>query len=141
MNLWLSEIFTAVYYKNASKTEWEMSFKWLFPPLGHKISSAVQNYNQLLYYQQWMMLLKRNRDNNELIEDIQKEFWRWLRKWSWMPNAQVDKMWLTSAKKSSSNTYTHWPEAPNHLPAPHILLKQYSQPFFAVPEGDMVVDN
>lgn len=137
-HLRLSELFTAVYYKQATEKTWETSFKWLFPPLGQRVSSVVQNYKQSPYYEQWTALLERNQDNPRLIEDARQEFFRRIKMWSWMPNAQVDKMWPTAAHRPTSRSFTRWPEAPGHPAAPHILIKAHAIPEFPVQNNNVV---
>lgn len=138
MNLCLPELFVAVYYKQASREEWERSFKWLFPPLGYKTSSSTQNYPKSPYFRQWMELLEANADDPNLIENIRTDFFKRIRKWSWVPHAQVDKMWPTGAKKASSNRFTRWPAAEGRPPAPHILLKSNGIPELSTPPDDVI---
>jgi len=124
------EIFTAVYYKDASEKEWETSFRWLLPPLGHQSSTAVQNYRQSPYYQKWMQMLEANAQEPAVIERIRKEFWDRIRTWSWIPKAESDKMWPTSVNKPSKRAFIRWPPSDRRDPAPIILLRHGIVPDF-----------
>lgn len=131
-HLRLSELFVAVYYKQASTEVWETSFNWLFPPLGRTISSNAQNYPQSPYYEQWGNFLERNTHDPRIIEDTRKVFLRRILGWSWMPHAQGDRMWPTAAHRKSSRKFTRWPLTPGHPAAPHILLHRNGVPEFPV---------
>jgi hypothetical protein len=126
----LAETFNAVWYKNASMDQWKLSFDWLFPPPGRQISKAVQNYGSCKYYLTWMELLDNNKNDGPLIEAIRAKFFKRIREWRWMPNAQSDRIWPTSAKKPSSRSFTRWPAAENRPPAPHVLLHSSEHPIF-----------
>ncbi|KAF9447920.1 hypothetical protein P691DRAFT_781765 [Macrolepiota fuliginosa MF-IS2] len=129
--LHLSDVFTAVHYKTASREEWLRSFDWLFPKSGQPTSTAVQNYRQSPYYKQWADLAERTRSNPKLFKEIRDGMWERIRTWTWMPNAQVDKMWPTSVRPGGK--FTRWPATPQPRPAPHILLKSGVRPTFDDP--------
>ncbi|KAF9444082.1 hypothetical protein P691DRAFT_778498 [Macrolepiota fuliginosa MF-IS2] len=135
-NLHFPQIFTDVYYKNASRDEWRTSFNWLFPDKDFKTSAAIQNYKQCSYYKRWMEFLAANSGDAELIKASRDELFKRIREWSWMPSSQSDRMWMTSAKKASGNSYIRWPRDDARPPAPFILLKSHSDPIFVVPQDN-----
>ena len=132
-NLTLSDVFTDVSYKNASSADWQRAFKWLFPEPGYKTTTAVQNYSSSPYFTTWMRFIE-DPDNSALISASRSEIWNRVRKWSWVPDAQQDKMWPTSAVSG----FTRWPSSSGRggkdRAAPRILLKSHTVPIFV--EGD-----
>jgi hypothetical protein len=135
-NINLAQVFHAVWYKNAEVDQWKQAFNWLFPPIGRRVAKDVQNYGACKYYSMWMELLDDNRDNKRLIEAIRAKFFKRIREWRWMPYAQSDRIWSTSAKKPSSRSFTRWPPAADRPPAPHILLHSREIPSFHVAEEE-----
>jgi hypothetical protein len=127
-NIRLPEIFNAVWYRKSTTEQWRASFDWLLPKPGHRTSDGVQNYHTCMYYRTWMGMLEENRENLDVIHAIRNAFWDRIRQWRWIPHAQSDKMWPTSAKKPSSRGFTRWPPAPDRPPAPHILLHSREDP-------------
>ena len=135
-NLTLSEVFTNVTYKNASATDWQRAFKWLFPEPGYKTTNAVQNYPSSPYFMQWMTFIE-DPNNSTVISASRVAIWKRLRQWSWIPDAQQDKMWPTS----TASGFTCWPSSSGRggkdRAAPRILLKTHGVPVFPeVGDGD-----
>lgn len=139
-HLRLPEVFNAVWYKNATMDQWQTCFNWLFPPPGRLVTNAAQNYHTCTYYRKWMNILEVNQRKPKLIEEIRDEFFARISQWSWIPCAQADKMWTTSAKKPSSKHFTRWPPALDRPPAPHILLHSRAVPILDIPQGEVVDD-
>lgn len=135
-NLTLSNIFTDVAYRNASSADWSRAFKWLFPEPGYKTTNAVQNYPSSPYFKTWMSFIE-NPDHLAVVSASRLEIWKRLRNWGWIPDAQQDKMWPTSA----ASGFTRWPSSSGRggrdRPAPRILLKSRGVPIFA----EVVVDD
>ncbi|KAF9441048.1 hypothetical protein P691DRAFT_685291 [Macrolepiota fuliginosa MF-IS2] len=132
----LSDIFRCVYWRKADEKDWELSFKWLFPPHGYKTSTSVQNYLQSPYFRMWLDFLEKNNDDPGSIEAVRKGFFKRIRTWTWMPNAQGDRMWPTGGKKPSSKRFVRWPADDTRPPAPHILFKLGEEPVFEESEGE-----
>lgn len=140
-NIRLPEVFNAVWYRRSTTEQWRTSFNWLLPRPGHRTTDGVQNYHTCLYYRTWMRMLEENQDNVDVINAIRNAFWDRIQQWRWIPHAQSDKMWPTSAKKPSSKDFTRWPPAPNRPPAPHILLRRGEDPILEpLEEGNSYVD-
>lgn len=131
----LSDVFRSVWWRKANEDDWNKSFKWLFPPRGFRISSNVQNYLQSPYFQMWMEFLEKNDGNPRLIEEVRTGFFKRIRTWTWMPNAQGDRIWQTGRKKNSNKSFVRWPESTTRAPAPHILFKLNEEPIFEESEG------
>lgn len=131
----LSEVFTDVAYKNASSPEWMRAFKWLFPEPGYKTTNAVQNYPSSPYFRTWMTFIE-DPNNLTLISASHLEIWKRVRQWSWIPDAQQDKMWPTS----TASGFTRWPSSLGRggkdRAAPRILLKSHGVPVFAEVGGE-----
>ncbi|EKM81398.1 hypothetical protein AGABI1DRAFT_36555 [Agaricus bisporus var. burnettii JB137-S8] len=126
----LASVFNDVWYKKANEAQWRTSFDWLFPPLGRKMAKNVQNYGACKYYHDWLHLLDTNKVNENLIEEIRNKLFQRVLKWKWIPYAQYDRIWTTSAKKPSSKYFNRWPPKEERLPAPHILLHTRAIPVF-----------
>jgi hypothetical protein len=128
-NLTLLDVFTNVTYKNASTTDWQRAFKWLFPEPGYQTMNAIQNYPSSPYFMTWMTFIE-DPNNSTLITPSRLEIWKRVRKWSWIPDAQQDKMWPTS----TASGFTRWPSSSGHggkdRVAPCILLKRHAVPDF-----------
>lgn len=124
----LSDVFHAVAYRSASREDWMRAFKWLFPKPGHKTTTATQNYPTCPYFRTWMSFIDDPKHDEVLIKDVRQEIWKRLREWSWIPDAQQDKMWPTG----SLAAFTRWPQpnGPINRPAPRILLREGMTPLF-----------
>ena len=126
----LLDVFTDVSYRNASSTDWQRAFKWLFPEPGFKMKTTVQNYPSSPYFRMWMRFIE-DPENLALISASWSEIWKQVRGWSWIPDAQQNKMWPTSFKLG----FTCWPSSSGRVPpAPRILLRSHTVPVFI--EGD-----
>ncbi|KAJ3555370.1 hypothetical protein NP233_g12228 [Leucocoprinus birnbaumii] len=135
-SLHVYEIWTDVWYKNAPEEDWEVCFNNLFPPVGFVSSTRRQGYKPSPYYQDWMVILEQNHDNAPLVERIRDEFRKRIFAWEWMPKAESDKMWTTSAKKDGKRAFTRWPAKEGRDAAPVILLKKNAVPIFVCPEDE-----
>ncbi|KAJ3563704.1 hypothetical protein NP233_g8773 [Leucocoprinus birnbaumii] len=135
-SLRLYEIFTDVWYKNASEEEWDVCFNNLFPPIGFVSTTRRQGYKPSPYYQDWMVMLEQNRDNADLVKRIRDGFRERMFTWEWMPKAESDKMWTTSAKKDGKRAFMCWPVKEDREAAPFILLEKNAVPIFAPPEDE-----
>ncbi|RDB19057.1 hypothetical protein Hypma_014471 [Hypsizygus marmoreus] len=129
-NLTFSEIFTGVAYRNAPASDWQRAFKWLFPPPGSTPTNSAQNYPSCPYYIKWLAFMAENENNPALVKDARDALWKRLRTWSWIPDAQQDKMWPTTGRKG----FTRWPPGvkPDGKPeaAARVLLKEHGKPLF-----------
>ncbi|KAG6852703.1 hypothetical protein C0991_009719 [Blastosporella zonata] len=123
-NFVLSEAFRCVSYKFAHKADWRRAFKWLFPPKGYEVSSSVQNYPSCPYFTRWMKFVNKKENSNQTVEEVRMALWNRLFSWSWIPDAQQDKMWPTTS--TGNVDFTRVPPSfkadgkPN--PAPRILI-------------------
>lgn len=135
-NLTLSTIWNHVAYRTATTADWQRAFKWLFPSRGFKTTDTVQNYPSCPYFRTWMEFLENAENSQKLVSDAREALWKLVRTWSWIPDAQQDKMWPTPALKG----FTRWPHIlksnGKDLPAPRILLKNDAQPTFTLTGGD-----
>ena len=136
-NLTLSDLFTDVAYKKASTEEWQRAFKWLFPEPGYKTTNGIQNYPSSPYFKEWLSFID-NPDKSDLVAASRQEIWKRLKTWSWIPDAQQDKMWPTKA----ASGFTRWPPSTGSGgkdgAAPRILLKRKAVPVFeAGDDADM----
>ena len=135
-NLTLSDVFTDVSYRNASSADWQRAFKWLFPEPGFRTTTAVQNYPSSPYFATWMTFIE-DPENLALISAARSEIWKRVRGWSWIPDAQQDKMWPTSFKLG----FTRWPSSSGRVPpAPRILLRSHTVPVFIEGNEDEIED-
>ncbi|KAG6834649.1 hypothetical protein H0H93_008267 [Arthromyces matolae] len=121
-NLNLPDIFNDVAFKSADHTVWERVFKWFFPPRGMQTSSKSQ-YTKCPYYLRWKALANREDLSDDTVATIRQELWRRLRTLAWIPDAQQDKMWTTSAVSG----FRRWPDrrhpSGKSVAAPRILLR------------------
>lgn len=81
-SLVLLNTFTAVAYRNASVTDWDRAFKWLFPKPGYQTTDGVQNYPGCPYFITWMDFIANPQNPPELIRDAREGIWKRLREWS-----------------------------------------------------------
>ena len=126
----LSDVFNGVAYRSGSRDDWERAFKWLFPLPGHKTTNATQNYPTCPYYNSWLAFIGNPNHNETLIKDARQAIWKRLRKWSWIPDAQQDKMWPTT----SISGFTRWPPSKRTTgrkeAAPRVLLRHGEMAIF-----------
>jgi len=75
-----------------------------------------------------MHILDANKDNGKVLDAIRDAFWGRIRQWSWLSNAQVDRIWLTTVRRPNNCGFKHWPADMNMRPAPHIYLHSSKPP-------------
>ncbi|KAG6898534.1 hypothetical protein C0993_006176 [Termitomyces sp. T159_Od127] len=121
----LSDIFTHVAYKITPIENWEQAFNWLFPKRGQEISTSIQNYPTCPYYKKWRAFANDAANDARLVSEARKAIWARIKTWSWLPDAQQDKMWPTSLRNVTGfircpdlRSNGRWLDA-----APRILVK------------------
>ena len=101
----LPDVFCSVWFRKGSKEEWQTSFNCLLPRTLAVRHSNIQNYRQCRYFKTWMRILDANKDNGRVIDAIRDAFWGRIRQWSWLPNAQVDRIWLTTVRRPNNHGF------------------------------------
>lgn len=80
----------------------------------------------------WMSFIEDPKNSKELVPESRKEIWKRLREWSWIPDAQQDKMWPTSVLSGFARCPASIGRGGKYRPAPRILLKLHAVPVFTV---------
>ncbi|KAJ3555821.1 hypothetical protein NP233_g12116 [Leucocoprinus birnbaumii] len=133
----LDKIFRCVYYKFGTREDWRASFDCMFPPIGFQTSSTTQTYPTCQYFKTWLQMLEENRFDGKAIEKIRNVFFERIFEWDWMPRAEADRMWSTSASKRSKDSLIRWPVTEKRLPAPQILVHCGEPPLFGPVPGEV----
>lgn len=111
----LAVVWDACQVKVGDTADWDRVFDHLWPDAGHQCVNT-QGYAQSRYYVKWKETIAGIR-NRQTIAAMRKAFRRRLRKFSWIPHAQADKLWVSNAKSSGFSRYPEGSEGP----APRIL--------------------
>ena len=117
-DLHLSNYFRMCRWKRATHDDWNLAFKWLFPPLGLTHTSRAQNYKSARYLTQWNDVKARTEDEQDFTR-IRGEIKRKFDKLKWIPTATCDRIWKCS---SNAKGYT---ALGGSGPSPLILVRRW----------------
>jgi hypothetical protein len=117
-NVNLSEIWTCIWYKVAERSDFDKSFRYLFPVSAPEVAPSTQNYKQAKYFNMWMRIL--NESEEETIEVIRNHLRRRFDTLTWVPYAISDRIWTTHPRRPVG--FTRLPVG-SRGPAPRILIR------------------
>jgi hypothetical protein len=116
-NAHLSDMWCACQYRVASKDDWSLAVRHLFPPASYVTGPKVQGYTQCRYYTKWKDIC--HMADAGTVEAIRTAITAKLMRFKWIPHATQDKLWNTTRLPKRFKKFPRAYEGP----APRILVR------------------
>ncbi|KIJ39766.1 hypothetical protein M422DRAFT_49484 [Sphaerobolus stellatus SS14] len=97
-NLCLSNYFTNCLWRIGDTEDWDLAFKWLFPPKDILHLQSTQNYRSTKYLKLWNKI--KEWSTEKLFKHSRLEIKKRFKKLKWIPAAKSDRIWKCVRKST-----------------------------------------